>query len=165
MALPARIPLGETEAPASGVRNDMEAHIQKVADLEQAIAGLKVLAVAFQRWHEDMISLTSQTRDMNSKGDDLATIARHMIMVSVNAAIEAARAGDIAKGFVVVAAEVKSQAQRVQTLSNDMGKTLHKSELLTTTTFQDIQAGGKMMLAAISGLERMAKDLRDGMES
>jgi hypothetical protein len=64
----------------------------------------------------------------------------------------------------VVAAEVKSQAQHVQALSNDMGKSLHKSQLITTTTFQDIQAGGKMMMAALSGLERIVKDLRDVVE-
>jgi methyl-accepting chemotaxis protein len=163
MARTARIARLDAEATTAAVSNDKEELVQKLAALEQAITDLKALAVALERWHEDMISLAAQTRDMNSKGDDLATIARHMIMVSVNAAIEAARAGDIAKGFVVVAAEVKSQAQHVQTLSNDMGKTLQKSELMTTTTFQDIQAGGKMMMAAISGLERMVKDLRNGM--
>jgi hypothetical protein len=41
-----------------------------------------------------------------------------------------------------------------------MGKDLHKSELMTTTTFQDIQAGGKTMMAAISGLELMVRQLR-----
>jgi hypothetical protein len=61
---------------------------------------------------------------------------------------------------VVVAAEVKNQAKLMQALSGDMGKDLHKSELTTTATFQDIQAGGKMIMAAISGLELMVKQLR-----
>jgi hypothetical protein len=59
-----------------------------------------------------------------------------------------------------VAAEVKIQAKLMQTLSGDMGKDLQKSELMTTATFQDIQAGGKAMMAAISGLESMVKQLR-----
>jgi methyl-accepting chemotaxis protein len=83
-----------------------------------------------------------------------------MTMVSINAAIEAAHAGDVARGFVVVAAEVKNQAKLMQELSGEMGKDLHKTELRTTTTFQDIQAGGKTMMAAISGLELMVKQLR-----
>jgi hypothetical protein len=134
--------------------------LRRTEDLAREVTHLKTLAIAFERWHEDMILMTARARNMNVKGDDLATIARHMIMVSINAAIEAARAGDVARGFVVVAAEVKNQAKLIQALSGDMGKDLHKSELMTTATFQDIQAGGKMMMAAISGLELMVKQLR-----
>jgi hypothetical protein len=133
--------------------------LRRASDLTHEIAHLKTLAIAFERWHEDMIYMTARTRDMNEKGDALATIARQMVMVSINAAIEAARAGDVARGFVVVAAEVKIQARLMQTLSGDMGKDLQKSELMTTATFQDIQAGGKAMMAAISGLESMVKQL------
>lgn len=147
---------GAGTAGASGNKGEL---LRRAADLTHEIAHLKTLAIAFERWHEDMIYMTARTRDMNEKGDALATIARQMIMVSINAAIEAARAGDVARGFVVVAAEVKNQAKEVQTLSGDMGKDLHKSELMTTATFQDIQAGGKAMMAAISGLELMVKQL------
>ena len=132
---------------------------RRAEDLTRELAHLQTLALVFERWHEDMIQMTAQTRDMNDKGEDLAYIARQMIMVSINAAIEAARAGDVARGFVVVAAEVKSQAQRVHVLSGDMSKNLRKTELMTTLTFQDIQAGGKLMMAAISGLELIAKQL------
>lgn len=134
--------------------------LRRTEDLSQDIAHLKTLVVAFERWHDDMIYLTARTREMNSKGEDLATIARHMTMVSINAAIEAASAGEAARGFVVVAAEVKDQAKNMTVLSGDMSKALHKSELMTTTTFQDIQAGGKMMMAAISGLELKVRQLR-----
>ncbi len=134
--------------------------MRRTEDLTRDVAHLKTLAIAFERWHEDMIYLTGRTRTMNLQGDDLATIARQMIMVSINAAIEAARAGDIARGFVVVAAEVKTQAQLVQALSGNIGKELDKTELMTTTTFQDIQAGGKAMMAAISGLEATINQLR-----
>ena len=147
-------------AATAGASGNAEKLLRRAEDLALEIAHLKTLAVAFERWHEDMIYMTARTRDMNDKGDALATIARQMIMVSINAAIEAARAGEVAQGFVVVAAEVKTQAKLMQTLSGDMGKDLHKSELMTTATFQDIQAGGKAMMAAISGLELMVKQLR-----
>jgi methyl-accepting chemotaxis protein len=148
---------GAGTAGASGNKGEL---LRRAADLTHEIAHLKTLAIAFERWHEDMIYMTARTRDMNEKGEALSTITRQMIMVSINAAIEAARAGDVARGFVVVAAEVKNQAKEMQTLSGDMGKDLHKSELMTTATFQDIQAGGKAMMAAISGLELMVKQLR-----
>jgi hypothetical protein len=149
-------PAGADSRPAG----NKEALLRRTEDLAREVAHLKTLAVAFERWHEDMIYMTAQNRDLNAKGEDLAHIARQMIMVSINAAIEAARAGDVARGFVVVAAEVKNQAQRVQVLSSDMGKNIHKSDLMTTATFQDIQAGGKLIMAVISGVDSMVKQLR-----
>ena len=138
--------------------------LQQTQALTQEVAGIKKLAVAFERWHQDMISLMAQNRDMRGVGEDVASIVKQLIMLSLNAAIEAARAGESARGFVVVAAEVRSLSLRAQSLSKDLSKNLHKSDLTTTATFQDIQAGGKLMLAAISGLESMVRQLRDRIE-
>jgi len=146
---------------AADVRADL---LRQTQELAQEVARLKALAVAFERWHQDMISLMSQNRDMRGLGEDVASIVKQLIMLSLNAAIEAARAGESARGFVVVAAEVRSLSLRAQTLSKDLGKNLHRSDLTTTATFQDIQAGGKLMLAAISGLESMVRQLRARIE-
>ena len=133
--------------------------MRQTRKLMEEAASLKTVAVAFERWHEDMITLTRQNRVMHGMGEDLASIVRQLIMLSLNAAVEAARAGQSARGFVVVAAEVRTLALRAQALSNDLGKNLRKNDLTTTATFQDIQAGGKMMMAALSGFEAMVKQL------
>ena len=152
----------ETGAPIEPqLKTDL---LKQTHSLSDETARLKDIAIAFERWHQDMISLTQQNREMHRKGDDLATIVRQLIMLSLNAAIEAARAGDAARGFVVVAAEVRNLALRAQALSQDLRKNLHKNDLVTTATFQDIQAGGKMMMAAISGLESMLGLLRDKID-
>lgn len=135
--------------------------VRQTQKLMEEAASLKDVAAAFERWHEDMIKLTQQNRVMHAMGEDLASIVRQLIMLSLNAAIEAARAGQSARGFVVVAAEVRSLALRAQTLSGELGKNLRKNDLITTATFQDIQAGGKMMMAALSGLEGMVKQLHE----
>jgi hypothetical protein len=132
----------------------------KTRALAEEVAELKDLAEAFERWHQDMIDLTTSNRALHGKGEDLMTVARSLIMVSLNAAIEAARAGEAARGFVVVAAEVRSLALKAQELAGDLRAGLHKSNLLTATTFQDIQAGGKLMMAAVSGLGSSVNRLR-----
>ncbi len=160
---------GADPAEAAGDGRQMPADLQ--ADLQrqtqvlaQEVSQLKALALAFERWHQDMISLMSQNRDTRGVGEDVASVAKQLIMVSLNAAIEAARAGESARGFVVVAAEVRNLSLRAQTLSKDLGTNLHRSDLTTTATFQDIQAGGKLMLAAISGLESMVRALQTRIE-
>lgn len=152
-----------TEATAPGQRIEpalKQDLLMQTDTLSQDAGQLKDIAIAFERWHQDMIALTQQNRAMHSKGDDLAGIVRQLIMLSLNAAIEAARAGEAARGFVVVAAEVRNLAMQAQALSQDISSNLHKNDLATTATFQDIQAGGKMMMAAISGLESKLSHLR-----
>jgi methyl-accepting chemotaxis protein len=137
---------------------------QRVVKLVEEMESLKNVAVAFERWHQDMNLLMSYSRDMQTKSESLDTIARQLIMLSLNAAIEAARAGEAAQGFVVVAAEVRSLANQARTLSVDLSKDINRNDLTTTATFQDIQAGGKLMLAAISGVESMVRSIRAAVE-
>jgi Methyl-accepting chemotaxis protein (MCP) signalling domain len=147
-------------APMDGADASRTETHHQTERLAQEINELKNLAVAFERWHQDMIGLTAQNRSMHSTGEDLVQVARNLIMVALNAAIEAARSGQSARGFVVVAAEVRSLALRAQELTKSLSRDLNKSELITTATFQDIQAGGKMMMAAVSGLESLVNKLQ-----
>jgi methyl-accepting chemotaxis protein len=133
--------------------------------LAHEAAHLKSLAFAFERWHQDMIASMAQNRHLSGNGADLISIAQQLIMVSLNAAVEAAHAGEATRGFVVIASEIKSLARRVQSLSSDIDQNLHKSSLMATATFQDIQAGGKLMMAVVSGLEAKVDRLRQGVSS
>jgi methyl-accepting chemotaxis protein len=141
-----------TKAPAA-----VDSRVQSLAE---DIAELRDRSEVFERWHQDMISLTASNRSLHGKGEDLVSIARSLIMVSLNAAIEAARAGDSARGFVAVAAEVRSLALKAQDLANELRAGLNKNTVLTVSTFQDIQAGGKLMIAAVSGLGSSVNNLR-----
>ena len=119
-------------------------------------ARLKGLGATFERWHEQMISLMTQNHDMHAKNQELSSIGRHVVIVSLNASIEAARAGPAGRGFAVVASEVRSLAARSEELSKSYRDSLHRNDLTTTSTFQDIQAGGKMIAASLASVESMA---------
>ena len=143
-----------TELKTALDSKDQLAH--KAAQLAAEAARLKGLAGTFERWHEQMISLMTQNQDMHAKNRELSSIVRHVVIVSLNASIEAARAGTAGRGFAVVASEVRALAARSEELSKSYRDSLHRNDLTTTATFQDIQAGGKMIAASLSSVESLA---------
>ncbi|PTB22035.1 chemotaxis protein [Trinickia symbiotica] len=141
------------------------AEAQKAAWLDDArrLAGeaarLRGLSGTFERWHEQMISLMTQNHDMHKKNQELSAIVAHVLIVSLNASIEAARAGTAGRGFSIVASEVRTLATRSQELSKSYQNSLNRNDLITTATFQDIQAGGKMITASLGSVDALASQL------
>ncbi len=121
--------------------------------LSNEITSLLTLVKTFERWHTDMSILVTHNREMHLKNDEFASIVKQVVIVALNASIEAARAGSMGRGFAVVADEMRTLANRAESLSTDYRKHLFENELITTATFQDLQAGGKMIMGAVTGLE------------
>ena len=135
--------------------------LRDATDISEETNRLKALGATFERWHHQMNSLVTQNREMHAQNDELSSIARHIVIVSLNASIEAARAGETGRGFAVVASEVRSLALRTEGLSKDYSKCLFRNDLTTTATFQDIQAGGKMLMASLSGIDALSLTLKN----
>jgi methyl-accepting chemotaxis protein len=146
---------------ATTVQEELSSNLLSlINELADEAARFRNLAVTFEHWHEEMTSLMDQNSHMRTKNLEFAAIVKHVILVALNASIEAARAGESGRGFAVVADQVKSLADRSEILSREYGNSLHKNDLITTVTFQDIQASGKMMMAAISGVDSKINQLR-----
>ena len=142
-------------------QDDLLSHAKRI---EGEAARLKQFATTFERWHEQMISLMAQNQDMHRKNHELARIVNHVLMVSLNASIEAARAGAAGRGFSIVAGEVRALATRSQELSKSYRDSLDRNDLVTTATFQDVQAGGKMITAALASVEALAQQFQSKLE-
>ncbi|TDV03994.1 methyl-accepting chemotaxis protein [Paraburkholderia caballeronis] len=133
--------------------------LQRASRIADEAARLRRFADTFERWHEQMTSLMAQNHDMHQKNHELSSIVSHVLIVSLNASIEAARAGAAGRGFSIVASEVRSLASRSQELSKSYRDSLNRNDLVTAATFQDIQAGGKMMAASLASVEALANQL------
>jgi methyl-accepting chemotaxis protein len=147
---------GEDRAALAAAVEDKENLLDQARRIADEASRLKSLAATFERWHEQMISLMTQNQDMHAKNHELSSIVKHVVIVSLNASIEAARAGNAGRGFAVVAGEVRALAARSEELSRSYRDSLHRNDLTTTATFQDIQAGGKMITASLSSVEVLA---------
>lgn len=125
-----------------------------------SIQHLLNLAKTFDRWNVNMSKLTNHNKVMRNQNDEFTRIVNQIIIVALNASIEAARAGEFGRGFAVVAAEVKELAQRAEKLSKQYRNSLYENDLITTSTFQDLQAGGKMIVSAVIGLDLLNQNTR-----
>lgn len=131
--------------------------------LRGEIIGLLALVKTIERWHEEMEAILVNNKVMKSKNAEFAVIVKQVVMLALNASIEAARAGEQGRGFAVVADGVRDLAITSEKLSRDYRENLDKNDLVTTTTFQDLQASGKMIQTAVFGLRAANDKIRDAL--
>lgn len=132
---------------------------EQLAIVQDDLQALTDLLVTFERWHESLTQLMEHTAEMHHQNQEFFNIVKQIVILALNAAIEAARAGEHGRGFAVVADEVRNLAMRSQELSESYKENLNKNDFLTTTTFQDIQAGGKMILTDVSSTMEVVKGI------
>ncbi len=132
---------------------------ERLNKVEADLSELTDLLVTFERWHESLTQLMEHNAEMHNQNQEFFSIVKQIVILALNAAIEAARAGEHGRGFAVVADEVRNLAMRSQELSESYKENLNKNDFLTTATFQDIQAGGKMILTDVSATSEIVKEM------
>jgi methyl-accepting chemotaxis protein len=88
--------------------------------VNQAIAQIERLATEVGHSSEAVNHLKQESDKIGGILDVIKSVAEQTNLLALNAAIEAARAGEAGRGFAVVADEVRSLAQRTQTSTQEI---------------------------------------------
>lgn len=127
--------------------------VRENAEQSQARAALAVKEAAAAT--EQIQSLLAAVRQIGSITEMIAGVARQTNLLAINARIEAAHAGEIGRGFSVVANEVKDLAQQTRNATHGIGKQIeevvsaaaHSSHSLEK--LREVIAGVEMTASAI----------------
>ena len=113
---------GPAVAGARRAGAEMDQRAALLGQCEQQLNGLLDNFQGFVRSRDEVMlsvrSLSGASSSLRGMAEDVAQLARQTNLLSLNAAIEAARAGPSGRGFAVVAAEVR----RLSSESGDTGK-------------------------------------------
>ncbi|MEF3698123.1 methyl-accepting chemotaxis protein [Desulfolutivibrio sp.] len=92
--------------------------------VEQVVQGINALQRVSMRLQEDMGSLGRQADGIGAIMNVISDIADQTNLLALNAAIEAARAGEAGRGFAVVADEVRKLAEKTMSATKEVGDTV-----------------------------------------
>ena len=108
----------EIDRAARSTQNAASATGAEIAEsralIGNAVQGIQNLTDAVSRIEQRLASFNTVIQQIGGVSTAIDTIARQTRLLSLNAAIEAARAGDAGRSFAVVAAEVKNLADETR---------------------------------------------------
>ncbi len=116
---------------------------------------------------EQVIAIVTNLKNDSESIMDLssviAQIATQTKLLSLNASVEAARAGDAGKGFSVVATEVKSLADRIDDATGKITRITEQNDHLTKSALDSICRSGDAV-ASTTAISREALTLTKEIE-
>lgn len=118
--------------------------------VEVAVVEIKDTASEIANVGATIEELNTEVGDILSMVDVIKSVAEQTNLLALNAAIEAARAGEQGRGFAVVADEVRSLAQRTQTSTKEISDVVDVLQSSSKTAFDNIASSDEKAQEAVS---------------
>ena len=131
--------VSSAEASQASNEDSKHGHVQ-VSETITSIQGLVSEVISAS---EQAQGLADQAQDISKVLEVIRGIAGQTNLLALNAAIEAARAGEAGRGFAVVADEVRSLAQRTQNSTEEIELMITNIQQGTGTTVSALQSSAE----------------------
>ncbi len=120
------------------------------AVVRQSMARIEQLADSASSASSSIESLSAEIQNIGAVLGVIKSVAEQTNLLALNAAIEAARAGEQGRGFAVVADEVRALAKRTQQSTEEIERLVSALRAAAQSSVQQIQSSGELVKLAVS---------------
>jgi len=130
-------------------------------EFSKAMAEIEDLAASVDRSAQVISELSEETNNIASVLDVIKGIAEQTNLLALNAAIEAARAGEQGRGFAVVADEVRTLASKTQTSTGDINDMIDKLRAGVDRAVESMNEGQKKAGQTVEHAQKSQTGIKD----
>jgi len=128
--------------------------------VREAVKAVQDMAVSVEHAATALQRLEADSAAIGTVLDVIRGVAEQTNLLALNAAIEAARAGEQGRGFAVVADEVRSLAQRTQQSTQEIQSIIERIQEGTADTVRVMDASRTQARGAVDEAEEVGRALR-----
>ena len=123
------------------------------------ISRINALASDINHGSEVIQRLSIETNNINSILDAISGVAEQTNLLALNAAIEAARAGEQGRGFAVVADEVRTLAARAQQSTAEIKEMIQRLQSSATEAVSSMSNSRESAQGSVTGINESGEKL------